>query len=249
MQDQKRIYFLGSNISHAVSNYMTRSPHPSDTPTGVSKQSTPPTSVTSQKQNYAVPRDSDTTSTNGETKTGFIVGAGGACRAAIYAFTRHLNVTKIYSINRDAKEVQTLLSDISVRYQKTTPPIPMPEIVHLQTPEQARNLKDEPYYGIGTVPDDPPTTEAEIVARDTLRALLDHKDEKKGVFLDMCYKPRETKNLKAAKKCGWVTGEGVDVVSFQLNEQWRLWAGKEASERIPLERMVTRAREIADGFI
>lgn len=125
----------------------------------------------------------------------------------------------------------------------------MPEIVHLQTPEQARNLKDEPYYGIGTVPDDPPTTEAEIVARDTLRALLDHKDEKKGVFLDMCYKPRETKNLKAAKKCGWVTGEGVDVVSFQLNEQWRLWAGKEASERIPLERMVTRAREIADGII
>ncbi|KAL3709850.1 hypothetical protein TMatcc_003641 [Talaromyces marneffei ATCC 18224] len=305
MQDQKRIYFLGSNISHAVSNYMHNEVAASigytnwrleavDTTdlsdfaeTKLCGSEFAGTVITMPHKLNIIPYldgvdeivdlkrrligtntdwvgvrdcllrldhefragDSDTTSTNGETKTGFIVGAGGACRAAIYAFTRHLNVTKIYSINRDAKEVQTLLSDISVRYQKTTPPIPMPEIVHLQTPEQARNLKDEPYYGIGTVPDDPPTTEAEIVARDTLRALLDHKDEKKGVFLDMCYKPRETKNLKAAKKCGWVTGEGVDVVSFQLNEQWRLWAGKEASERIPLERMVTRAREIADGFI
>ncbi|KAI7974151.1 hypothetical protein EIK77_003016 [Talaromyces pinophilus] len=187
--------------------------------------------------------------TNNETKTGFIVGAGGACRAAIYALTRHLNVSKIYIINRDVDEVQTLVNDISARYHKAHPSVPIPELIHLQTPERARNLIDKPYYGIGTVPDYPPATDAEITARDTLNALLERSDGKKGVFLDMCYKPRETRNLLAAKQRGWVTGEGVDVVSFQLKEQWRLWAGEEASRRIPLERMVRRAREIVDGHV
>ena len=142
-------------------------------------------------------------------KQGSIVGAGGACRAAIYALTRHLNVSRIYIINRDADEVQTLRNDISDRYQKTTPPLPPQDMIHLQTPEQARSLKDNPYYGIGTVPDYPPTTDAEIMARDTLHALLDHHNEgREGVFLDMSYKPRETRNLIAAKEHGWVTGEG-----------------------------------------
>lgn len=188
----------------------------------------------------------DHSTANNQTQTGFIVGAGGACRAAIYALTRHLGVSRIYIINRDAGEVQTLVNDISARYQRTTPPLPMPEIIHIQTPEQARNLQDSPHYGIGTVPDYPPTTDAEITARDTLYVLLNRSNGRKGVFLDMCYKPRKTSNLRAAEKAGWVTGEGVDVVSFQLKEQWRLWAGEDASRRIPLEEMVRRAREITD---
>lgn len=185
---------------------------------------------------------------NNEKKTGFIIGAGGACRAAIYALARHLSVIRIYIINRDVDEVQALQTDISARYHETI--TTMPELIHLQTPEQARSLEDRPYYGVGTVPDYAPVTDAETTARDTLHALLDRNvDEKRGVFLDMCYKPRETSNLRAAKECGWVTGEGVDVVSFQLKEQWRLWAGEDASSMISLEMMVRRAREIADGHI
>ncbi|RAO71822.1 uncharacterized protein BHQ10_007834 [Talaromyces amestolkiae] len=186
--------------------------------------------------------------THDEKKTGFIVGAGGACRAAIYALTRHLSVTRIYIINRDADEVRNLQTDISARYHGTTTTIP--EIIHLQTPEQARSLGDKPYYGVGTVPDYAPATDAETTARDTLRALLDRSvDKKRGVFLDMCYNPRETSSLRAARECGWVTGEGVDVVSLQLKEQWRLWAGEEASAMISSELMVRRAREIADGHV
>ncbi|EED23578.1 shikimate 5-dehydrogenase, putative [Talaromyces stipitatus ATCC 10500] len=174
-----------------------------------------------------------------ETKSGFIVGAGGASRAAIYALTRHLSVARIYIVNRDIDEVQTLVNDIKTRYQSRRTPIP--EIIHLQTPEQARNINHFPYYGIGTVPDYPPTTDEEITARDTLHSLLARGNSEGGrraVFLDMCYKPRQTRNLVAAKMYGWVTGEGVDVVTYQLKEQWRLWAGE--------EEMARRARQIAD---
>lgn len=326
MQDQKRIYFLGSNISHAISNYIHNDvasaigyinwrleavdttdlnefaesklhslefagavitmPHKlaiipyldgvdeivelvgacnniyptyeHDDVFGSKKRRLIGTNtdwvgvrdcLLRLGDEFGAGNGSTTNDSNDETKSGFIVGAGGACRAAIYALTKHLNVTKIYIINRDTDEVQALLNDIKVRYQKTTPPLPIPDIIHLQTPEQARNLNDNLYYGIGTVPDYPPTTDAEITARDTLHALLNHSDGKKGVFLDMCYKPRETRNLIAAKERGWVTGEGVDVVSFQLKEQWRLWAGEEVSARIPLEMMARRAREIADGVV
>lgn len=321
MQDQKRIYFLGSNISHAISNYIHNDAASSIGYTNWCLEAVDTTDldgfakaklrgpefagavitmphklgiipylggvdeivelIGACNNIYPIEEPSDrglrrkligtntdwvgvkdcllrlddefkarnSHTTNNETKTGFIVGAGGACRAVVYALTRHLNVSKIYVINRDADEVQTLTNDISARYQKTNHPLSIPEIIHLQTPDQARNLKDKPYYGIGTVPDYLPTTDAEITARDTLHALLDCSDEMKGVFLDMCYKPRETSNLLAAKQRGWVTGEGVDVVSFQLKEQWRLWAGEEASRRIPLEKMVKRAREIADGRV
>lgn len=323
MQDQKRIYFLGSNISHAISNYIHNDAASSIGYTNWRLEAVDTTDLEEfsksklQSREFAgavitmphklgiIPylddvneivelvgacnniypvhesdasgskkrrligtntdwvgvrgcllrlddefRTRNSSTTNNETKTGFIVGAGGACRAAIYALTRHLSVTRIYIINRDADEVQTLLTDISARYQRTAPLLPIPEIIHLQTPEQARNLRDNAYYGVGTVPDYPATTDAEVTARDTLHALLNRKiDKEKGVFLDMCYKPRETSNLRAAKERGWVTGEGVDVVSFQLKEQWRLWAGEEASRSIPLEEMVRRAREIADGHV
>lgn len=322
MQDQKRIYFLGSNITHAISNYIHNDAassigyinwrlEPVDTtdldefaktklhgPEFAGAVITMPhklgiipfldgvdeivelvgacnniypvyeVDVRGMKKRRLIGTNTDwvgvrdcllqldddfnartNNKTDNETKTGFIVGAGGACRAAIYALTRHLNVSRIYIINRDADEVQTLVNDISARYQRTHLALPIPEMIHLQTPDQARNLIDKPYYGIGTVPDYPPTTDAEITARDTLHALLDRTHEKKGVFLDMCYKPRETSNLLAAKRRGWVTGEGVDVVSFQLKEQWRLWAGEQASAKIPLEKMVRRAREIADGHV
>lgn len=154
--------------------------------------------------------------------TALIVGAGGASRAAVYALSSHLHCSTIYVLNRDPKEVEDLVRDT----QKLSP---IPEIVYVQSMEEAKAL-ETPYYIVGTVPDFEPRTETEKTAA----ALLEHflARSSKGVLLDMCFKPRRTRMIKLAEKYEWPTVEGTHVIGHQMQEQWRLWAGEERVARL-----------------
>ncbi|KAJ4335194.1 hypothetical protein N0V95_008974 [Ascochyta clinopodiicola] len=174
----------------------------------------------------------------GDNKPGFVVGAGGAARAAVYALYSMLKATKIYIINRNDDEVRALVQDITGGFQRAS--LPPPVLIHLKEPKEA-SLVGSVFYGVGTVPDFEPATPAEIKARDVLAALLENG---RGVFLDMCYKPRVTRNLRLAQEKGWVVGDGAQVVGWQLKAQWELWAGKAASEAIPLHRMIETVHEL-----
>ena len=159
-------------------------------------------------------------------KPALIIGAGGASRAAVYALSVDLNCSPIYVINRDDGEVMELLSDVrnvtSVRAQSS------PDIIHIKSPEQAMSLAS-PYYIVGTTPDFEPITPDEIKARKILTAFLE-KAEVRGVFLDMCYKPRVTRQIKLATRTGWTTVEGTGIIGHQIHENYRLWAGADLSE-------------------
>lgn len=68
----------------------------------------------------------------------------------------------------------------------------------------------------------------------------------KGVLLDMCFKPRRTRTIKLAEGNGWLTVEGTHVIMYQIEEQWRLWAGEEKVENLDREaawRVLLRAAE------
>lgn len=149
--------------------------------------------------------------------TGLIIGAGGASRAAVYALSAHLGCDTIYILNRDKGEVDDLIHD-SQRLES------VPDIVHITNTEQAGSLK-MPYYIVGTIPDFEPSTASEILVRTCLETFLSRTD--KGVLLDMCFKPRRTRILKLAEKHDWATVEGTHVIGYQIEEQWRLWAGEE----------------------
>lgn len=56
----------------------------------------------------------------------------------------------------------------------------------------------------------------------------------------MCYKPRETRHLRLAKREGWRDVDGVNIIAWQIEKQWSLWAGEEKAREIPVER----AREV-----
>ena len=148
---------------------------------------------------------------------GLVVGAGGASRAAVYALSAHLHCPKIYVLNRDEQEVVDLIRD-----SKRLPTVP--EIIHVTTFEQAETLSS-PYYIVGTVPDLEPRTEAELGAAALLQYFLSRPN--KGVLLDMCFKPRRTRTIQLAEKLGWPCVEGTHVIGYQIEEQWRLWAGEE----------------------
>ncbi|KAJ5732172.1 hypothetical protein N7493_003653 [Penicillium malachiteum] len=145
-----------------------------------------------------------------------IVGAGGASRAAVYALMAHLYCPRIYVLNRDDQEVLDLIRD-----SKRLPLVP--EIIHVKTLEQAKEL-DTPYYIVGTVPDFEPTTESER----TVASLLEHflSRPNKGVVHDMCFKPRRTRTIELAEHLGWPCVEGTHVIGYQIEEQWRFWAGE-----------------------
>lgn len=151
-----------------------------------------------------------------------VVGAGGASRAAVYALSAHLACTAIYVLNRDEAEVEELVRDC----RRLSP---VPAIVHVASVDQAKTL-DTPHYVVGTVPDFEPRTEAELLVRASLEEFLSRPG--KGVLLDMCFKPRRTRMLKLAERHRWSTVEGTHVIGYQIEEQWRLWAGDEAVQAL-----------------
>jgi quinate dehydrogenase len=156
------------------------------------------------------------------TASALIVGAGGASRAAVYALSMHLSCPVIYVLNRDDAEVAALVTDTR-RISATL------KIIHVKSLKEASSL-DAPYYVVGTVPDFEPQTEAEKDVAAILKHFLSRNE--KGVVLDMCFKPRRTRMIKLAEELGWPAVEGTHVIGYQIQEQWRLWAGDERAARL-----------------
>jgi quinate dehydrogenase len=79
-----------------------------------------------------------------------------------------------------------------------------------------------PKYIVGAIPDFEPVTSAEVTVREIAKNVF-AKD--KGVFLDMCYKPRWTTLLGIARDSGWQTVEGVVAMMGQGFVQISIWSG------------------------
>jgi len=176
----------------------------------------------------------------GKGKPALIIGAGGASRAAVYALFAELECGEIYVVNRDAQEVADLLLDVEAYSSSAR----QPKLTHITSVEQAADLP-APCCVVGTVPDFEAQTEEEIKVRKMLETFLG-KDEK-GVLLDMCFKPRNTRILKLARASGWVTVDGTGVIGHQIEEQWKLWAGAgEGGKLVPQKEAWAVLRKAAD---
>lgn len=164
----------------------------------------------------------------GRGKAAVIVGAGGACRAAVYALYEELGCTPIYVVNRDEEEVRVLRQETEKEYGEGL------KMVHVERVEQVAGLleKAAPGYMVGTVPDAEPVTAEEKEVHRIVEAFLDAPF--KGVLLDMCFKPRQTRFLKMAGPRGWATVEGTEVIGHQMPEQYRLWCGEEERQKLSL---------------
>lgn len=146
----------------------------------------------------------------GQGKPALIIGAGGACRAAVYTLHAKLGCYPIYIMNRDVTEVEAL-QDACRAY---VPPTEdgQDSLVHVVSVEQAGQLA-RPYFIISTVPDTQPVTQTEKLIPAMLTAFLANKyPSDEGVLLDMCYKPPITSNMKLARKMGWQTEDGTNIV-------------------------------------
>ncbi|EPE02464.1 quinate dehydrogenase [Ophiostoma piceae UAMH 11346] len=159
-------------------------------------------------------------------RPGLIIGGGGAARSAIYALRTWLGTTDIYLVNRDAREVQAVIDDLRLSGFGTE------GIMHVSSVEQAESLA-EPGAAVGCVPDFPPKTEEEHVARQITEVFLAKTD--KGTILEMCYNPSPYTELGAlAERAGWKVILGTEALIYQGLEQDRYWTGYQL-EQLPVQ--------------
>lgn len=166
-----------------------------------------------------------------------IFGAGGASRAAVYALSRRLRCPVVYVVNRDEQEVRDLEQDTAeMRSAQGT------RMVHITSVQQAESL-ETPHYIIGTVPDLAPQSEAEKTAF----RVFDHfmaSAETPGVFLDMCFKPLETRKIILAKQHGWQTVAGTEIIGHQIQEQYKAWFTPGSNEEVISADLARAAWEV-----
>lgn len=157
--------------------------------------------------------------TGSGSNAGIVIGGGGTTRAAVYALNKYLGCSPVYLVNRDELEVRDVIDHFADKLQV--------KLIHLSSVAQADKI-DAPKYIVGAIPDFPPTTPAEVTVREIATNVF--RKEPKGVFLDMCYKPRWTTLLGIAQESGWETVDGIEAMISQGLAQISIWSGLSRSE-------------------
>ncbi|KAF7555331.1 hypothetical protein G7Z17_g2247 [Cylindrodendrum hubeiense] len=143
-----------------------------------------------------------------------VIGGGGAARSAIYALYKWLGASEIYLVNRVEDEVVDIVSSFASVEGG-------PKLTHVSTVEQAAGL-DAPVLIVGTVPNFPPRSAGEIMARNITVELL--KKEQKGYVLEMCYHPNIiTEFYTLSEQEGWKVLPGTEAMIYQGIAQEVLW--------------------------
>lgn len=97
------------------------------------------------------------------------------------------------------------------------------------------------------MPDFEPNTESEVEGFGIVGYVFANTPvEGRGAFLDMCFNPRNTRLLTCARRWEWRTVEGINIIGWQVDEQYRLWAGEVKVKEIPHEEVWKALRDAAD---
>ncbi|PYI25157.1 NAD(P)-binding protein [Aspergillus indologenus CBS 114.80] len=156
-------------------------------------------------------------SVNGR-KTGLVLGAGGAARAAVYAL-RQAHFARIVVANRTVAKAETIVRD----FEGLAGPKGLQcEIVAVKYPVPAV-AEVKPDVVIGTVPGD-------VVAEAEVAGLFAGSEE--GLVVEMAYQPRVTGLMRAGRRAGWAVQDGLEVLLRQGFVQYALWTGREAPVQV-----------------
>ncbi|KAI4763817.1 shikimate-5-dehydrogenase [Aureobasidium sp. EXF-12344] len=144
--------------------------------------------------------------------TAVVLGAGGAARAATYAFIK-LGVRNIVVVNRTLDRAQQLAASFSDHKI---------EIVHSLSALEERSNSGSLKISVivGCLPADV-LTEADVP--DWLFPNVNN-----GVLVEMAYGRRTAITAKALSACNWTIFDGIDVLQQQGFGQFEAWTGKPA---------------------
>jgi quinate dehydrogenase len=52
---------------------------------------------------------------------------------------------------------------------------------------------------------------------------------------------RVTRHIKLARENGWKDVDSVNIIAYQIQTQWTLWAGEENAKQIPIKEALYKA--------
>ncbi|KAF2148482.1 quinate 5-dehydrogenase, protein [Myriangium duriaei CBS 260.36] len=144
-------------------------------------------------------------------ENGWVIGAGGASRAALYALHRS-GVQNIYISNRTRANADQIIADYA----------------HLFKITYIESWKDMNAHAadiiIGTIP-------ADTITDDSFKDV--QWKEQGGLCIDMSYKPRVTPLMSIARNQGsWNTASGIDVLLEQGYLQYNMWTGLDSPREL-----------------
>ncbi|KAH0359706.1 shikimate-5-dehydrogenase, partial [Aureobasidium melanogenum] len=144
--------------------------------------------------------------------TAVVLGAGGAARAATYAFIK-LGIRNIVVVNRTLDRAQQLAASF---------PDHKIEIVHSLSALEERSNSGSLKVSVivGCIPADVLT---EVDVPDWL-----FPNVKKGVLVEMAYGNKTAITAKAQSASNWAIFDGIDVLQQQAFGQFEAWTGKPA---------------------
>ncbi|KAG9951374.1 shikimate-5-dehydrogenase, partial [Aureobasidium melanogenum] len=144
--------------------------------------------------------------------TAVVLGAGGAARAATYAFIK-LGIRNIVVVNRTLDRAQKLAASF---------PDHKVEIVHslAALEERSNNGSLRISVIVGCIP-------AHILTEADVPDWL-FPNVKKGVLVEMAYGQRTAITAKAQSASNWTIFDGIDVLQQQAFGQFEAWTGKPA---------------------
>ncbi|KAM5356462.1 hypothetical protein ACJ41O_003108 [Fusarium nematophilum] len=170
-------------------------------------------------------------------KPAMVIGGGGACRSAVYALYKWLGASEVYMVNRLKEEADAVIESFAGAKGA-------PKIRFVGSVEEASGL-ETPALIVGTVPDFPPATDGEIVARNIACEFLAR--DQKGFVLEMCYHPDIiTEFYRLADNDGWKVIPGTVAMIHQGIAQEVLWMEKPLGE-MPLEAAKAAVMKALDG--
>ncbi|BFZ65363.1 hypothetical protein YB2330_006529 [Saitoella coloradoensis] len=168
-------------------------------------------------------------------KNALIIGGGGTTRSSSYALHTYFGANTIYILNRDLAETEA----VKAQFMPLGVKIVAVDLAEDELPWVTEGT-EAPFWVVGCVPDIPPVSDAEKRVRELSQKILAAplptaltngvSQGKKGVLLDMCYKPRWTTLLQTASASGWECVEGIEAMIEQGVEQVLFWSGRTREE-------------------
>jgi pentafunctional AROM polypeptide len=154
------------------------------------------------------------------TSSSLVIGAGGTCRAAVYAL-HQMGFNIIYVYNRTpaniVKIINSFPNDFNIVPLTSFDSFPLgPPTVIVSTVPAAATTTSKLEYATGL--------DAIFLPESILQK------EPAGVVVDMAYKPRRTPLVEMAEPKGWTCVTGIELLLQQAYHQFSRWTGKKAPE-------------------
>jgi len=152
-----------------------------------------------------------------DSSTALVLGAGGTCRAAIYALHR-VGFKTIYLFNRTRDNAEKVAKSFESKYNI----VPLTSLDSFPGEHPAAIISTIPAQGTATTW--APNPEAGVTIPPTILAR-----PRGGVVLDAAYKPKRTPLIDLAERVeGWAAVPGIMMLLEQGYEQFRLWTSRRA---------------------